>query len=40
LHADVDRVARLERELEQARRDVEQSRLLAAACGADDRAVV
>lgn len=34
LHADVDRVLRLERDLEQARRDVEASRRLAAECGA------
>ena len=34
LTADVDRVLRLERDLAQARQDVEASRLLAAACGA------
>jgi hypothetical protein len=39
LAADRERVQRLERDLAQARRDVEASRLLAAACGADDRAV-
>jgi hypothetical protein len=34
LAADRERVARLERDLAQARRDVEVSRRLAAACGA------
>lgn len=39
LAADEERVQRLERDLAQARRDVEVSRLLAAECGANDRAV-
>lgn len=38
LTADVDRVLRLERDLDQARLDVEQSRLLAAACGVAEAA--
>ncbi len=38
LHADVDRVLRLERDLPQARRDVEASRRLAAACGVPEAA--
>jgi hypothetical protein len=39
LAADAERVERLERDLDQARLDVEQSRRLAAACGVGDRAV-
>jgi hypothetical protein len=38
LAADRERVERLERDLEQARRDVEASRRLAAACGAPEAA--
>jgi hypothetical protein len=38
LHADVDRVLRLERDLEQARADLDESRRLAAACGVIARA--